>query len=46
MERNSYHGNSISSWVMQGQAYMLAGAAAENGRSGCVLCHVGSGPRV
>jgi hypothetical protein len=33
MERSSYHGNSISTWVMQGQAYMLAG-------SGCVLCHV------
>jgi hypothetical protein len=40
MERSSYHGKSISSWVMQGQAYMLAGAAAENARSGCVLCHV------
>lgn len=43
-ERIRYHGTSISTWVMQGQSYMLAWSAPENAHAACALCHVG--PRV
>jgi hypothetical protein len=40
MDQSRDHGTTLSTWVMQGQSYMLA-SAPESEHAACALCHVG-----